>query len=256
MSIIFLEPPHVSIAIYSALPEVEVFARLCHVALDLGCVASGRVEVAPRDLEFELLSDLGSEKTPMNARGRSWENLVDGSRSDIRVVRALFEHPKLKSVLVEYQQRTGPGRHPITISCNAGPLGIPDFLWARRDRKSAYALGDLLRVAFESATKDASCEYGMMGVEFTMPTPSQLGDPDTRIVSEVFVAARLLGRDEQTRGKLVAVYSEGDVRTMGHGDFYSGWAPFNEPRKSVPEPEQTAEQVRKCLDRIISKHAL
>src|SRR4051794_35068 len=133
-----LEPPHLLVSVYSDQPEVETFARLCDVAQGSGCVPSNVVDVAPSNLDFELLSDLGGSREIVNPSPARYARLIAGKESDLRVLRAGFKHRKFGVAVVEYLQKTGPGSHPISLSVSAEAFGIPESLWSSAQRRSAY----------------------------------------------------------------------------------------------------------------------
>jgi hypothetical protein len=246
MTEMYIEPPQLTIAIYSNEPEATTFSRVCDVLPSLGCTLDGRVEVAPADQDFELLSDLGSLREVLAPRPTELADLIAGRATGRRALRTSFSHPKFGNAIVEYQQRTGVGRHPIGVSVGSGSLGIPDTLWTSSQRRSAYSLADWSRSVLASITTEPSVKYGAIGVEFSLPTPDQLQSRKPRLVTELFIARRLLV-DESLEARLRASFSSGEVSDWTDGLFCSGWAPFNARRATIGDFEAAGSEILKVL---------
>jgi hypothetical protein len=247
MSELYPQPPHLSVAVYSDRPEAETFARMCDAARDLGCVSLNLVEVAPADLDFELVSDLGAAKEIRPVSPAEFTELVADPASATRLLRAGFSHRKYGKVVVEYVQRVGLGRHPIALTVASDSLGIPDSIWSGRQRKSAYALAAWSTSALRTASSLSDPLYGAIGIEFSLPAAPKLAAGQGRVPSEVFVSRRLIEADQSLEERLRQAFAGGDVAAWEHGRFYSGWAPFTSRRVSVEDPKAAADNAARAL---------
>lgn len=239
MSEMYLDPPHLSIAMYSDQPEVVTFSRVCEVMRELGCKPLNLVEVVPRDREFELLSDLADVREILTPNLAQCNQLIAGEDPKRRVLRAGFVRRKSDTVLVEYQYKTGADRHPVAISLASRSLGLPESLWSAGQRKSAYAIAVWARAALEVATSRCGARYGFIGVESSLPTPSQIKSKKSRLATELFVSRQLLDRKKSLEDRLRQVFSDGEVVVWENGVFLSGWAPFNSRRTTLSDPAET-----------------
>jgi hypothetical protein len=251
MSDLYVEPPHLTTAIYSDRPETETFARMCDVVLKLNCTPLGLLDVAPRDRDFELLSDLGAAREVRAVSPARRSQLIAGQDPELRVLRAGYAHRKFGKVVVEYIQRIGPGPHPIGVSVGSDSLGVPDSLWSASQRKAAYAIAGWSRDVLEAAVSKCNPLYGAIGVEFSLPTVRQLKDGKARLTTELFVSRRLLDRDQSLEEKLRRAFAGGDVISWVDGLFYAGWAPFTSTRATVEDPRMTIESAVSALRRAL-----
>lgn len=231
-----IEPPELSIAVYSERDEVETFAHLHAAALSADCSVSGPLEVVLRDLEFELVSDLGDAKHLVDVDEPQRLQLVTGGDQDVRVLREGFVHKRHGTVLAEYMLRIGRGRHPLALNLAAAALGVPEWLWTVRERKRAFELADWSRGALRLVVEACDALYGAVAVERTLPTPESLASRDATLPTELYVSGRLLSRSPGLDKGLRSAYADGDVFDWGTGAFFSGWAPFNSRRVSLKDP--------------------
>lgn len=242
-----LQPPHLTVAVYSGQSEVETFAQMYDIARELGCVPLNVVEVAPMECDFELLSDLGIASKTLKPDSTRLGQLIAGQDPALRVLRAGCSHRKFGKVIIEYQQKTGPGAHPIGVSVAADSLGIPEQLWSASQKRSAYAIAEWSRTLLETAVPRCAALYGAVGVEFSLPTPWQLSNGKPRLATELFVSRRLLDQDEAGERKLRQAFSGGEVVVWGEGVFFSGWAPYNSRRITVDDPTVVTDAAARVL---------
>src|SRR5262249_52879679 len=130
MSELYVEPPHLTTAIYSDRPETETFARMCDVAIELNCTPLGLLDVPPLDRSCDLLSSLGDATRVREVSQVRCSQLIAGQDPELRVLRAGYAHRKLGRIIVEYIQRIGAAPHPTAISVGSDSLGVPDSLWS------------------------------------------------------------------------------------------------------------------------------
>lgn len=253
MSEIYPEPPHLTVAVYSSHSEADTFTQLCQTAHDMDCVPRNLVEVAPWSQDFEFVSDLGAAKETLNVSAARFEQLVAGLDPVVRTLRAAYSHRKFGTVVVEYIQRTGPGRHPIGLSLGSASLGIPDTLWSRSERQSAYAIAGWSRSVLQAASSRCEALYGAVGVEFSLPVPAQLTSGKERLVTELFISGRLIDRDKSIESKLRQAFTSGAVVNWRDGVFFSGWAPFNDQRVSISDPGPAVDAAASALGAVLSK---
>lgn len=249
----YVEPPQLTVAVYSDQPEARTFSQVCGAAESMGCAPVGRIEVAPADREFELLSDLGVLRETLEPSPARYTQLIAGEITDQLVLRAAFSHQKYGKVIVEYQQKTGSGRHPVGLTVASGPLGIPDSMWTSSQRRSAYSLATWTRSAFEKLAAKPSVKYGAIGVEFSLPTPAQIKNGKPRLTTEIFISSRLLA-DESREAQLRDIFSGGEVVGWTHGLFCSGWGPYNARRATIDNVAAAGTRVLSVLRAALSAY--
>jgi hypothetical protein len=134
MAELYPDPPHLTVAIYSERPEVETFARMHDVALQLGCDPLNTIEISPADQEFELLSDLGTSKEILQVAPTRYAQLVAGEDHKVRVLRAGLVHahtrPRRDRVCAEDRPRGASNG-------NIHQLGVPRSSRVALDCQSA-----------------------------------------------------------------------------------------------------------------------
>lgn len=248
---LYVEPPHLTTAIYSDRPETETFARMCDVVLELNCTPLGLLDVAPLDRDFELLSDLGAAREVREVSQVRCSQLIAGQDPELRVLRAGYAHRKFGRVVVEYIQRVGAGPHPIGISVGSGALGVPDSLWSASQRKAAYAIAGWSRDMLEIAASRCAPLYGAIGIEFSLPGARQLKAGKGKLTTELFVSRRLFDLDQILEEKLRRAFAGGDVTPWADGMFYAGWAPFTSTRATVDDTKMTIESAASSLSRAL-----
>ncbi len=154
MDALYPEPPHLTIAVYPGLDEVECFANVCALVEEADCTPNGVVEVLPWDRTFEYRSDLADVIQRLRVDGGRHAAIMAGDPATGRPVRAGFAHRKLGVVVAEYLAAPSGDQHPIGVSLGAGALGVPRDLWKGSDRAKASQLAqwstDLLRVTSAS----------------------------------------------------------------------------------------------------------
>lgn len=246
MSEMYADPPHFTIAVYSADPEITTFARMCDVVRDLGCDPCNLLEVAPVNCDFELLSDLGDEMALEEVEPARRAQLVAGQDSSLRVIRARYHHREFGKVIVHYELRHGSGQHPIGATVSGGAFGFPAELWSASMRRSAYSLDRWAHSVLRAAAEKCNPLYGAAGVEFSLSTPQELiaGEHDLSI--ELFVSRRLLDADGSLDSKLRAAFSGGEITHWSEGTFYSGWD-YNAQRASVADTTFTVRTAARAL---------
>src|SRR5215472_10852366 len=251
MNDLYVEPPHLSVAIYGNVPEHETFARLSSVLSEAGCSPEYLVEVAAADIDFEMVSALGGNRETITVDSARYDRLIDGLEPDLRVLRAGYSHRKYGDVVVGYETRKGPDAHPIGVSVSAGALGFPVSLWSAKQRREAYALADWSQSLLESAASACKPLYGAVGVEYSLPTPHKLADVRAGIPTEWFVSRFLLDRESSLEGKLRSLYANGAVSEWTDGIFCSGWTPYNSRRVTVDQPSEAARSTARVLGRAL-----
>ncbi|MFI6503813.1 hypothetical protein [Nonomuraea typhae] len=231
-----LSPPHLTIALYADVPEEDSFAGLCAAALSKGCVSDGVVEMAPWDAGFELSSLVG----------RTWPRSgTDPSRqyAEGRIVEAVLSVKRYGPVVATYQYAPPGERHPVHLTMSARALGWPDELLSKQDRHAAAAMAAWTRSLLEEACRRCDPAYAGIGVEFWLPTPSQLaGD---QLPSEVYVSRRLLPAD------LAACFEGGQIVQWEHGVFHSGCAPFI--RRTLPDLQARLRRASRSLAKALGR---
>jgi hypothetical protein len=205
------------------------------------------VEVAPRGQRFELLSDLGDFRKLQSPGLARIGDLIAGRDENIRVVRAAYSHRDLGKVLVEYQWKRGADRHPVCVSTAADSLGLPHHIWTDDDREAAYSIGTWARDTFEQLITECKAEYGMISVENSLPTPSMLKTLRLPLSTEIFVAGTILHRQAFLESGLRDLFATGDIKHVGDGIVFSGWAPFNSQRTTLDDPDRAARKVASLL---------
>jgi hypothetical protein len=246
MSEMYADPPHLTVAVYSAEPEITTFARMCDVVRDLGCDPRNLVEVAPVDRDFELLADLGDARMVQEVDPARLTQLVQGQDPSLRVIRAAYSHREFGKVIVRYVLREGSGPHPIGVTVSAGPYGLPEEMWSASMRRCAYAMDGWTRNVMQAAAARCHPLYGAIGVEFSLSPPEELiaGGHDLSI--ELFVSRHLLDADISLDSKLRAAFSGGEVTNWDEGTFYSGWA-YDAQRASVRDTTFTVRAAASAL---------
>jgi hypothetical protein len=252
MGELYVEPPQLTVAVYGNAPERETFAQLCSVLPAAGCSPDYLLEVAPADIDFEMISDLGANRDMITVDSGRYERLLAGQEPDLRVLQARYSHRKYGHAVVGYEMRKGTGAHPVGASVSAGALGFPDSLWSAKQRREAYALADWSRSLLETAAAACKPLYGAVGIEYSLPTPSKLADTRAGIPTEWFISRDVLNQASSLEGKLRALYTEGAVTEWADGIFCSGWEPYNSERKTVGQPSETARSTARTLGRTLS----
>lgn len=247
MSEMYVDPPHLTVAVYSTRPETTTFAMMCDVVRDLGSDPVNMVEVAPMDLDFELLSDLGDASMVEVVNPARRAQLVAGRDPSLRVIRARYSHRKFGKVIVHYGLRNGSGPHPIGATVSADALGFPEELWSARMRRSASAITGWTRDILQAAVSKINPLYGAIGVEFSLSSVPELIAGDYGLSTELFVSRQLLDEDRRLDSKLREAFSGGEITDWNEGTFYSGWSPYNTRRASVRDPTFTIRTAARAL---------
>lgn len=247
MADLYVEPPHLTIAVYSNLDERETFGHLCTVLPQLGCSPTYMVEVAAMMLDFDMVSDLGENRAILHTSPGRYDQLIAARESDVRVLRAGYSHRKYGDLVVEYEMEEGSDSHPIGVSLSAGDLGIPGSLWSAKQRSAAYGIAEWSLSLLHSAVSVCTPLYGAVGVEYSLPTPRKLADFKAGIPTEWFVSRALLDHDRSLEERLRAMYLGGEVMNWGEGIFASGWAPYNGRHCTVGQPSDVARNTAKAL---------
>jgi hypothetical protein len=249
MVALYPEPPHLTIAVYPNGSEHQCFAALCRLVEEMGCAPSGPIELAPWGADFALRSDLAGRSAILDVKPDRFARIVAGEDSDGWAVRAGFQRKGGGLVLVEYLAAADRDRHPIAVSVAADGLGIPIELWRKPERVSAARLADWATNILRELTVRCEVWYGAIGVEYTLATPSDLANGSASLPSELFVSRPLLDVDAALDEALLGVFSDGVVSEWTGGFFYSGWAPFNSKRATLPGGDMRARRAGILLGR-------
>jgi hypothetical protein len=185
---VYPSPPHLTIAIWSPEEEESVFEWANDVAVELGCVATGAVDVAAGGQAV---------KVGYGRKGRG-------------------------KVIVERLHRTDGEKRPVAVSLSAGALGWLEGLWKSEDRKAAQSLARWSTGVLRELAGRCGAVYGGIGVEETLPTPAGLpaGDPIGRLV---FVSASV---PDTVIDQFRAAFGPGANVLWPHREFFAGWHPF------------------------------
>lgn len=248
------DPPHLVVGLYREAPEHDTLACVCRTIEDLGGVSTNLIEVAPRERDFEYLSDLAGVKEIQRVDPARRAALLAGRDDRLRVLRSEFSHPKFGQVIAEWLPRTGAGRHPVGISLSAGPLGIPDELWSAKDRRQARVIAAWVTTFLERVALDCAVLYGGIEVEGKLPTPAELAARENggeRLTTLLFVSAELLGRAAELEGHLRQVFAGGEVLHWDNGIFLSGWRPFNSTHGGVADPDRVGRLAAAALRNVL-----
>lgn len=240
------------IAVYDDRPEERTFQLLFEASRELECEPNGLLEVSPRDLEFDFLSDVGSMRQRLQVGSDRLADLVAGADPVSRVVKAGLTHRKLGRMIVEYLPRRGGDRHPIAVSMSAATLGLPDSLWAKKDRSAAKRIADWSREALELASSKCDPLYGGIAVEMTLPSPSSLSTTQSKVPSELFVSRRLTDRDQSLVDRLRQVFADGEVTNWRNGLFCAGWAPYVSGGQGITDLADTRGRASKLVKQAVS----
>jgi hypothetical protein len=249
MASMYPDPPHLMIMVYSEEPEIGTFAALCAVAEQCGCEPTGLLQIAPRNQEFDLVADLGDAQERRTVSSPDHAKLIGGEDPALRVVKAEYSHPGFGIVIVEYLLRYDGDRHPIGVVTYAGPHGMPIELWTDDDRRISGELTQWSRSVLESATSKCDPLYGAISVEQTLQGPSRLMSGDVELPHEVYVAKRLLNRNQAATGRLRSAFTGGNEADWPNGRFYAAWSPYTDTGHG-PEPANLRE------DRVSAGEAL
>jgi hypothetical protein len=247
MSEMYVDPPHLTVAVYSTDPEIATFAMMCDVVREFGSEPVNMVEVAPKDRDFELLADLGDAKTLEVVDPARRAQLVAGQDPGLRVIRARYSHRKYGKVIVHYELRNGSGPHPIGATVSAGAMGFPEELWSASMRRSVYALAGWTRDILRAAAAKLNPLYGAIGAEFALSPPQELIAGGHDLATELFVSRCLLDEDRWLDSKLREAFAGGEITDWNEGIFYSGWPPYNTRRASVKDAEFTIRAAARAL---------
>ena len=248
-----LEPPHLTIAVYSDRDERQTFTQLCSVLPKLECSPTHRVEVAPAALEFEMVSDLSGNRETITVSHERYSQIIASLEPGLRAVRAGYSHPKYGNVVAEYEIKEGPDPHPIGASLSAGDLGFPDFLWSAEQRSAAYSMAEWTLSILKAAASACQPLYGAIGVEYSLPTPTKLADSSAVFPNNWFVSRALLIQYPSLEEQLRTIYSDGEVTDWEEGVFCSGWAPYNSGRRTLSQPEEAARNFAAATERAVTE---
>lgn len=219
MTELYPEPPHLTIAVWTAEDDEQAFGRACDIAVEFGCTPSGVVELAPRGRPFAMLQDLADRST-VELTGAEFESAVHGGDPVSRPLKAGYRAKG--TVIVEHLYGTEVEAHPVAISLSAGALGLPQELWRSKDRKAAYKLAAWATDVLRELTARTGAVYGSIAVEETLPTPSALRAGHA-ISSLPFLSASL---PSTVVHKFQTAFNQTKPVNWTHGTFFPGWHPF------------------------------
>jgi hypothetical protein len=252
MTELSIEPPQLTISVYSNQDERETFKQLCLMLSEFDCTPTFDIEIAPAALDFEMISDLGSSRKIIKVSSYRYDQLIRSLEPGLRALRAGYFHRKYGNVAVAYEMREGSDYHPVGVSVGAGDLGLPDSLWSAKQRRSAFKMAEWASSVLKSAASACKPLYGAIGVEYSLPTPRKLPSIRAGIPTEWFVSHTLLNREPSLEEKLRNIYADGSVTDWADGIFCSGWSPFNAERLTVEQPSKVSRDTAETLGRVFA----
>ncbi|GAA3445499.1 hypothetical protein [Planomonospora venezuelensis] len=251
MSELYCEPPHLTVGVYGRGPEADTFAALCSIMPEVGGSPVGTFEVAPIDLSFDLLSDLGTSRRVIKASGDRLRNLLAGEDADLRVVKAAFSHRAFGPVVVEYILKYGPDRHPVGVTTSAGTLGMPDWTWSKSDRRKGRSLAAWSVEVLRAAAERCKPLYGAVGVEFSLPTPQQLVVDHALMPTEMYLSRKLLGGGAESGAAFRGLFPQ--TSHWSDGMFVSAWDPYVDQGNGLGSTDSIASAVQPMIAAMIRR---
>jgi hypothetical protein len=162
-------------------------------------------------------------------------------------VRASFEIPSVGPALVTYERSEADEAHPVSVLVAAGDLGIPAAHQSASERKRARRLATWSVDLLSRVVTTIDPLYAAIGVEVTLPPPSELRVGRGRLGTEIYVSSRLLTSSPRLEAELRRVWADGSVEPWSRGLFLSGWEPFNAAGLTIPDPQAVDRRVTKLL---------
>ncbi|GAB3143997.1 MAG TPA: hypothetical protein VFS41_01745 [Edaphobacter sp.] len=250
-SVLYPEPPHLSVGLYCERGERELFARVCSSTVNAGAAFSKTIGTAPRCREFHLVSDLGVDYREIEAHPERIWNIVNGNDQELRPIRVGFQHKEFGLMFVTYDFSTQAGNHAVSLVTSAGPLGLPDDLQSTAEKKRAKKWAGKCVDMARSICEEVDPLYAAIGIEMSMPTPLMLRSGALGL-GDIFVSNRLLAGAPRLGGRLSEYFSGGHVSTWKNGAFFSSWGMLNPVGKTAPDTETLSFKVAELLGRTLT----
>lgn len=235
---LYVEPPQLTVSIYSIQPEVETFAYVCDVVAAMEGVSLGLFEVAPPEVDFDSPSDLAGIR-----------HVVEGCADPaMRVIGAGFKVKKYGLIAVEYWTRTNLDRHPIGATLSAGALGWPSELQSKQQRSESRRMAVWLLELMGRMALAPGVLYGSIAVETSMPTPARLRDAND-MPTTLYFSQELLDAGLESAIRDIYGASGGQVNSWPQGIFATDWQPF----ASKDMDPKSSGSVRKPISQALSR---
>lgn len=229
---LYPDPPHLTVAVFPASSDEPAFSAVCDSLVACGAQPDGVLETISPDVDFEAPSDVAEAVAVTTVPSDSFQRIIRGGEPAKRPVRAGFTRGEGEVLVVELLRRNRGERFPVGVSCSAGALGLPADLWREADRSAAFEITQWSKQLLQVVTGRLPCAYGSIEVEAAFPTPSMLRS-GSMLGSEVFVARDILARRPELRAALAEDYDDVGEEWEA-GTFFSGWAPFDTQRRTLP----------------------
>ena len=207
--------------------------------------------MAPRVEDFRLIADLGDVARIIEHDPKVARDLIFGRDAETRVVRAGYRHPRFGHVILEYLLNEPGDRHPVAVATSAEALGLPIELWTEDDHRQGRQFADQSRELLREVVARTDPLYGGIGVEFGLPTPTELRAGRVNFPTELYVSRALLGRNTLAVSRLEAAYGDGDIDDWEDGRFYACWTPFVQHETQKNDYAAVTQESRAALSEIL-----
>lgn len=247
---LYPDPPQLSVSVYAdQVAGRAAYAAVCGVLEERGASPTGRVDTAPAGAGFDAVSDLAEVIDHLEVGGHRFAALVRAGEAapagQAVAVRAGYTVKPVGLAVVTYERRAATDAHPVAVLAGSGALGLPDEARSGRERREADKIGRWARETLRAVCAAVDPLYGALAVEDTLPTPHTLASRNR--LTNVYVSDRLLATSDRLERRLRECYEGGDAARWEKGIYLSGWAPFNEARRSVADPHETGRRTASLL---------
>ncbi|MEU8365110.1 hypothetical protein AB0C27_54765 [Nonomuraea sp. NPDC048882] len=246
------EPPHLSFGLYSEHGERLLLSQVC-AAIGSGAGGlTGVIGVAPRDSQFELVSDLGADYYETEFPLPHAAAVVSDADPELRAVRVGLRHELVGAMVAGYDWSDSGADHAVSVLAEAGPLGVPDEIWTGAERRRARKRAERFVALMRHVCDEVDPLYGAVGVEMSMPTPRLLARSRNGL-GDLYVSDRLMSRSPALRDGLSGCFAKAQVDTWGNGTYFSSWGPFNGAGVSAPHAEEISREAVRLLGRALAR---
>lgn len=252
ISLLYAEPPHLSVAMYGdGTPDSSAFALVCRTVAVRGGLQNGVVRISQADEGFEWVSDLTGRSVEVEVSSDLFWDMVDGQANGSRAVKAGFTAEPVGLVVVTYELTKDGERspHPVAALMSAGPLGIPRDYWSGDDEARAREIGAWATGLLKAICHRARPLYAALAIEETLPVPSHLDD---LVSGDVFISGHLLAADPDLETDLREFYGQDRLSQWDTGIYCADWAGFHPDQiysKQVADAGRWAgARIRRAID--------